>query len=420
MPSVLFVVAHDSQFKWAAAAADPFRSADWDIRFFCPIEHSRISDAQLGDAGVDAEEVLNGEAVKHLWYWAQHDAVFFLCPGGISERYIYHFREHLRSIQGKRSIIASAYVGMVIDGHVGGYLYRAASDLICVNSQFDLGIYEVAADDLGISRSNLEVTGLSIVGADVKPQKTGSIRTILFADQVAVPEPVPDRKFLYQSLIEFASRNPDKTVIVKPRHRPDEGSFHKTKYPPETYFKGQVLPGNLRLDYTPISELLPDTDLLLTVSSTAALEAIAAGVRVAILSDVGVREKHGNHMFVGSGLIRTLAQVERDEIGTPDPEWVELYQHVGTEPKQAIFQAVCRKIEEQPKLIEAPVFEARLAFAKDPWGFLPKPRKRSSAGNAQPQAGPVRRGPIRSLARATLPSGVHKRIWRMAKAMKIV
>ncbi|MDV2964540.1 DUF6716 putative glycosyltransferase [Nitratireductor aquimarinus] len=376
MQSVLFVVAHDSQFKWAASAAKPFRDNGWAVGFFSPTEHARISEAQMADAGVSPDEVTSSDGRSNAWFWAEHDVVFFLTPGGITERYIYALRERIQANPQKRPIIVSAYVGMVIDGHVGGYLYRAASDLICVNSPYDYEVYAEAAKDFGISTSSLEVTGLSIIGAETEPQKEGDIRQVLFADQLAIPDSTIDRKVVYQNLLEYAVKHPSRRVIVKPRHRPDEGSFHKGKYPPETHFAGRPLPRNLSIDYTPISELLPTTDLLLTVSSTAALEALAQGVRVGIIADVGVREKHGNHMFIGSGLIRTFDQIASDDIGSPSADWLAKYQHHGVEPVQAIYNAVLKKLDERPALIEAPILVARQRFTNDPWGFRPAPKKR--------------------------------------------
>lgn len=355
----LFVAAHDSQFKWAAAASKPFRDNGWSTVFFAPTEHANISEKQLGDAGVDASEIIFGDGLSHVGFWATHDAVFFLTPGGISERYIYALRNHIKEDPTRRPIIVSAYVGMVIDGHVGGYVYRAASDLICVNSPYDHEIFSSAARELGISTSNLVVTGLSIIGSETIPQRTGPISKVVFADQIAIPASIPDRKVIYQNLLEYAWKHPARSVLVKPRHRPDEGSFHKGKYPPESFFSSMTVPSNLKIDYTPISELLPTTDLLLTVSSTAALEAIAQGARAAIIADVGVRENHGNHMFIGSGLIRTFAQICADDIGSPDPQWLSTFQHHGAAPAQAIYDAVCQKVAEKPPLTEAPILAAR-------------------------------------------------------------
>ena len=81
----------------------------------------------------------------------------------------------------------------------------------------------------------------------------------------------------------------------------------------------------MRFDYTPIAEALPHTDLLLTMSSTACLEALDHGCRVGLILDLGVHERYGNHVFLDSGLLRTFSQLERDAIGEPRPEWLAGY-----------------------------------------------------------------------------------------------
>jgi len=389
----LFVVAHDSQFKWAAATSRPFRDNGCSVSFFAPSEHADISPTQMADAGIDSSEVIFGNAYSYVEYWATHDVVFFVTPGGISERYIFALRDRIKKDPTKRPIIVSAYVGMVIDGHVTGYLYRAAADLICVNSPYDYKVYAEAARELGLTTSNLVITGLSIIGAETAPQKTGPIMNVLFADQTAIPKLARDRQLIYQNLLEYAREHPTRSVLVKPRHRPDESSFHKGKYPPEKFFLSRSTPQNIRIDYTPISELLPRTDLLLTVSSTAALEAIAQGVRTAIIADAGVREKFGNHMFIGSGLIRTFDQICVDDIGSPDPKWLSIFQHHGTAPAQAIYEAVCQKVIAKPPLVDAPFLDARAKVVEDPWGFSRPHGKRSRQKNQK----------VRSFLKAVLP-----------------
>ena len=74
------------------------------------------------------------------------------------------------------------------------------------------------------------------------------------------------------------------------------------------------LPPNFGISHTPIAEQLADTDLLLTVSSTACLEAAgrpAAGSHLPL--DLGVHEKLGNHVFLDSGLFRTFDQIIADD-----------------------------------------------------------------------------------------------------------
>ena len=96
-------------------------------------------------------------------------------------------------------------------------------------------------------------------------------------------------------------------MVLKPRHRIGEDTYHRMRHHPETLLAGTELPANFSIDYTPIGEQLPTVDLLITVSSTACLEALDHGSRVALVLDLGLHERYGNHVFLDSGLLRTCA-----------------------------------------------------------------------------------------------------------------
>jgi hypothetical protein len=61
---------------------------------------------------------------------------------------------------------------------------------------------------------------------------------------------------------------------------------------------------------------------LVTVSSTAALEAMDAGVPVVVLTDFGVTDALINTVFRGSGCLGDLADVRAGRAFVPDPGWL--------------------------------------------------------------------------------------------------
>ncbi|CAM5593965.1 hypothetical protein STENM327S_03859 [Streptomyces tendae] len=71
-----------------------------------------------------------------------------------------------------------------------------------------------------------------------------------------------------------------------------------------------------------MGEVLDRTDLLVTVSSTAALESLHRRIPTVVLSDLGVREALGNHHFVGSGCLASWDQLDAGHRPVPDPQWV--------------------------------------------------------------------------------------------------
>jgi hypothetical protein len=52
-------------------------------------------------------------------------------------------------------------------------------------------------------------------------------------------------------------------------------------------------------------------------------------------------EKLGNHVFVGSGLLRTFAQLAADDVGSADPDWVSSYLvNTGAPPAEVLADRV--------------------------------------------------------------------------------
>jgi hypothetical protein len=179
---------------------------------------------------------------------------------------------------------------------------------------------------LQLPTDNLLLCGLPLLSGEHREAPVDApIKTVMFADQPTVPQTRGDRLYVYQRLMAYAQAHPDRQVVLKPRHRIGEDTFHRMRFHPEVLLSGVRKPANFSIDYTPISERLANLDLMMTISSTAALEAVGAGVRTAFVADLDVREQLGNHIFLGSGLLRTFDQLERDDVGVPAPPWIDDY-----------------------------------------------------------------------------------------------
>lgn len=222
-------------------------------------------------------------------------------------------------------VVVAGWVGIIIEKITAGYLDRSGTDVIAVNSALDLQHFRDAGTKLGVPTDNLILTGLPFLSSSPQPVRGGAIGTVLFADQPTVPTSEVERLYVYSKLIDYARAHPDREVLLKPRHRPDEDTFHRMRHHPEDVLAGTAFPPNFHIDYTPIGEMLPKVDLLLTMSSTACLEAIDHGCRVGLVLDLGVHERYGNQVFLDSGLLRTFEQITADEIGEPEAEWRDSY-----------------------------------------------------------------------------------------------
>src|SRR5690606_665406 len=113
---------------------------------------------------------------------------------------------------------------------------------------------------------------------------------------------------------------PNRRVVVKLRARPGEAETHRER---DAY--AELLahrPANLVLSYEPMALALSRAEGLVTVSSTAAVEAIARGVPVLALNTFGVSKPLLNTVFAGSGLLAGADDVIARRFRHPDPDWM--------------------------------------------------------------------------------------------------
>lgn len=329
--TALLVVSFDSQLKWANSLRVALEEVGFECRFIVPNDlRFSISPEQLADFGASG----GGSGSVEIEYlpWQELleesltvDVVALVIQGSFVARFCHQLHDLVKQTGALAPVTIAGWVGVIIHEITAGFLDRFAVDLVAVNSRSDLRTFGHVSAGLGLPTENLLLSGLPLLSEYRPAPVDGPIRTVLYADQPTMPSSHRDRLFVYEQLIAYAERHPDRTVVLKPRHRLEEGTIHRMKHHPEVVLEGIDLPSNLVIDYTPISERLNDLDLMLVLSSTAGLEAVGAGVRTAFIADLGVREPLGNHIFVDSGLLRTFEQLLEDDIGTPDPAWVDDY-----------------------------------------------------------------------------------------------
>jgi hypothetical protein len=321
---LLVIAAFDSQLKWGAGVAREFAKAGWTWTAAAPanVRHA-LSPDQLAAAKVTEFHKLMWRELLEAAIGS--DCVVLSLQGPLVEK----FTDELALLRQERGevdhwpVVVTGWVGIIIEKIVAGYLDRAGSDVIAVNSADNLREFQKAGQRLGIPADNLLLSGLPLLPNTAAPMKSGPIRKVVFADQPTIPVDSWDRAYVYQRLIDYATAHPETEVLLKPRHRPEESTFHQMDFHPEQHLRSlTAAPANFKVVYEPITSLLKTTDLLLTVSSTAGLEAVGAGVPTIFIGDLGVHEKHGNHVLADSGLIATFDDLEAGVIPTPDPAWM--------------------------------------------------------------------------------------------------
>ncbi len=318
MTRVLLLANFDSSLKYAGRLAEALAAlgAEPDIRVPTTVAPHGLVEAQVRAA--------TGRPVRYepwddlVRAAAASDAVVPVFDGPKVERFL----RDLHAAAGDRMPVAGAgYVGLVLNDVVGGYLMRSLADVIAVNTRTDLAEFRGAARGLELPEDNLLLAGLALLPAAPAPARAGTIGTVLLADQPTVPRRQADRVYLWDRLLAYAERHPDREVLLRPRHRPGEDTFHRMRHSPVAWAATRTLPPNLAIVHEPIDTLIPRSDLLLTVSSTAALEAIAGGVRVALVAD-WVNDAALNPRLLPSGLLRRFDDIDVDRLTEPDPAWL--------------------------------------------------------------------------------------------------
>lgn len=225
----------------------------------------------------------------------------------------------------RRPLTVSFYPGLVFRYHFEGFSSRMGTDLVLLNSPHDFRMYQALCSSLGRPSHNALMGGLSVVPSKAPLKRSHHGGDLLFACQPTVPAWRHERLYLLEALAQLAQRHPDRSVIIKPRHRRHETTLHKERYPYETLLrelsKRRWLPPNLRVDYSPMPELLRRAAVCLTVSSTAALESVAQGIPTRVITDLGIHEHLGNHFFVGSDLLGPISEVSADMPYQVNADW---------------------------------------------------------------------------------------------------
>ena len=158
------------------------------------------------------------------------------------------------------------------------------------------------------------------------------MKKILFIEQPTFPRSKEERLSLCDLLCDLARRNPDKQIVIKQRFDKKVGHAHVVKFllsdlithPPE----------NLVFDSHHIHDLITDSDIeyAVTLSSTAALEALIVGVPVYFLKDFGsCNNKYGVMDFAEIGT--TISN--NDLLGgkLPDVNWAKVEYYVKCDGK---------------------------------------------------------------------------------------
>nr|WP_240673736.1 DUF6716 putative glycosyltransferase [Streptomyces sp. S10(2018)] len=321
----------DTRWKWGALTATRVSPGDPEIHLDGYLLRGRATPTarQLQEVGVSADSLREVTAVEFLRAMeaargeeAYDVLVLALVGGGVQA--MLHGLGRVWQDRAERPVVVTGYVGVVYEKLADGLLLRHGADLVLANSRQDADRFRAVYEGVGADAAAVTEVALPFLGGAGYAGEPDGDRpyTVVFAAQPSVPDNRKDRTYLLERLIRHARRHPEREVVLKLRSKPGEHTTHIEELPYQKLVQRADPPPNFRLVYGHMGEVLDRTDLLVTISSTAALESLHRSIPTVVLSDLGVREALGNHHFVGSGCLASWDQLDEGHRPAPDPEWV--------------------------------------------------------------------------------------------------
>ena len=335
---ILGVADSDSYVKWGAATLARAPKA-WETSFVVldtPFVPTAAQRAAAVDGLMDTDPpVLSLAELTELVAREQPDAVFLSLRGPM-------IRVVLRAVlevSGRRPILVSGLPGISIPATRKALTFRSQVDLILLHSKRELRDFPEVAEKLRIEQE----FGLATLPFFATASRANASRDeIVFAAQAKVPRLRSERWAIVNWLAECARAHPELRVVIKLRAVGNEKQTHAEQYPYDSLLAElPSAPGNLVAESGSMAAHLERAVGLVTVSSTALLEAAAIGVPGLALDDFGVSQGLINTVFDGSNLFGSSADLVAAQFRAPDPHWLDdNYFHAPSEDDWV------RKIEE--------------------------------------------------------------------------
>ncbi|SBO44575.1 DUF6716 putative glycosyltransferase [Cyanobium sp. NIES-981] len=243
------------------------------------------------------------------------------------------------------ALLFCGFNGVVLERFEEAVTWRLGYDLICLNGPRDQVRFERMVGPTPYHGQATVITGLRRSLVTAPPAPSSRLRQLVFAEQVAMPARLEERERLVALLVGLARRFPDWRIVMKPRVARHEATFHDIgEHISDTLARvTPAFPPNLVLSYSPLPQLLRESRLFATLSSTAFFDALDHGCTPLLVGDFGLRSDLGTHFFGGSDLMVRLEDVQDldalvDRQGNPD--WLRW---VGYDPSfspASLFSAI--------------------------------------------------------------------------------
>jgi len=306
----------DSYVKWGAALLGTL-PPEWERELLVVDSPIVVSDAQLAAAlagsGVQRVSRTTLPEVAARLAGDPPDAVLVATPGPIA-------MVLMRVLAGlaPRPVLVAGLPGISIPTTRKALHYRRQADLMVLHSHREVREFGRLARAKGWDHR----FGLATLPFASTRPAAGT--DLVFAAQAIVPAEREDRLVVATMLRDAALADPSRRVVVKVRALAGENQTHPERdgYPDLIARLGEV-PPNLVVSAAPMGAALDTAEGLVTVSSTAAIEALARGIPVIALDTFGIRRSLINPVFRGSGLFGGRDAVVARAFRHPEPGWLD-------------------------------------------------------------------------------------------------
>jgi hypothetical protein len=332
---VVAIADSDSYVKWGASLASRM-PAHWNVTLVVlanPVLPSAEQlDAALRESTLAAPAVVDLPTLSTWVAREQPDLVLLSLRGPL-------IKVVVRAVLGattKRPVLVSGLPGISIPATRKAVAHRAQADLFVLHSKHEVREFTALAAEMGIAQRFALATlpfmsdGGRANHATSPGDSAGGVNSnaggdVIFAAQAKVPSERDDRLALLGWLAESARAHPERRVVVKVRALPGEQQTHAEKYDFAALLTelDPPAPANLVVAGGSMGVHLSTAAALVTVSSTAAIEAVALGVPVLALDDFGVSKSMINLVFEGSGLSGDSDDLIAGRFNQPNAEWLD-------------------------------------------------------------------------------------------------
>lgn len=325
VPRVLAVADSDSYLKWAAATLDTLGAAGETVLLSSPVLPSaaQVRAATHGTrAGAAPVPVVTLAGLRHRLRGPDApDAVLVACTGPAAQVVV----AAARRLPGGGPALVAGLPGVALPPSGDAVRLRSGVDAFVVHSSAERDAF-VPLVDRWSPGTRVVLGRLPFLPAAV-PAAVGRVPgvrvvRVVFAPQALVPADRADRLRVLDALADVAASGVE--VVVKLRGRAGERQTHDERWPYDRLATSAHRA--LRFETGPLSAWLVPGSALVTVTSTAALEALAGGFPAIVLDDVGAGpDAPGAGTFDGSGLrvpVGELVDVVAAGGLAPAPQWL--------------------------------------------------------------------------------------------------